>query len=221
MMRKRLQDNGLSLTMFGLFLLFLLGHSLAGYYDYNADQHAHQQPAVGYGAYLTSSHFWATVFENWESEFLQMAAYVVLTVFLFQRGSAESKDPDTPEDVDENPRHHQHHPTAPGPVRKGGLALTLYAHSLSLALGLLFLLSFLGHAASGTKHYNEEQHAHGQPPVSMLQYVGTSRFWFESFQNWQSEFLAVGALAVLSIWLREQGSPESKPVHSAHDDTGR
>jgi hypothetical protein len=101
------------------------------------------------------------------------------------------------------------------------MALTLYGHSLSLALGLLFLLSFLGHAASGAKHYNEEQHAHGQPPVSMLQYVGTSRFWFESFQNWQSEFLAVGALAVLSIWLREKGSPESKPVHSAHDDTGQ
>ena len=97
----------------------------------------------------------------------------------------------------------------------------LYAHSLSLALGLLFLLSFLGHAASGTKHYNEEQQAHGQPPVSMLQYMGTSRLWFESFQNWQSEFLAVGVLAVLSIWLREQGSPESKPVHSAHDDMGR
>ena len=126
-----------------------------------------------------------------------------------------------PEDVDEDPRHHQHNPTAPWPVRKGGIALTLYNHSLSLALGLLFLLSFLGHAASGSKHYNEEQHEHGQPPISMLQYVGTSRFWFESFQNWQSEFLAVGAVVVLSIWLREKGSPESKAVHSAHDDTGR
>jgi uncharacterized protein DUF6766 len=221
MMRQRLRNNGLSLTMFGLFLLFFLGHSLAGYDDYNADQHAHGQPAIRYGAYLTSGHFWATVFENWESEFLQMAAYVVLTAFLFQRGSAESKDPDTPEDVDEDPRHHQHNPTAPWPVRKGGVLLKFYAHSLSLALALLFLLSFLGHAASGTKHYNEEQKDHGQPPISMLQYMGTSHFWFESFQNWQSEFLAVGALAVLSIWLREHGSPESKPVHSAHDDTGR
>jgi hypothetical protein len=221
MMRKRLRNNGLSLTMFGLFFLFFLGHSLAGYYAYNADQHAHGQPTLPYGAYLTSGHFWATVFENWESEFLQMAAYVVLTAFLFQRGSAESKDPNTPEDVDEDPRRHQHHPKAPWPVRKGGLALRLYAHSLSLALGLLFLLSFLGHAASGTKHYNAEQQDHSQPPVSMLQYMGTSRFWFESFQNWQSEFLAVGAVVVLSIWLREQGSPESKPVHSAHDDTGR
>jgi uncharacterized protein DUF6766 len=220
-MRKRLRDNGLSLTMFGLFLLCFLGQSLAGFDDYNTDQREHQQRPISYPAYLTHGHFWARVFENWESEFLQMAAYVVLTVFLFQRGSAESKNPDTPEDVDEDPRRHQHDPHAPGPVRQGGFALTLYAHSLSLALGLLFLLSFLGHAASGTKQYNEEQHAHGQPPVSMLQYVGTSRFWFESFQNWQSEFLAVGVLAVLSIWLREYGSPESKPVHSAHNDTGR
>ena len=220
-MRKQLRDNGLSLTLGGLFLLCFLGHSLTGYYAYNAEQHAHQHPPVRYGAYLTSGHFWGTVFENWESEFVQMAAYVVLTVFLVQRGSAESKDPESPDAVDEDPRRHQHDPHAPGPVRRGGLALTLYAHSLSLALGLLFLLSFLGHAASGTQHYNEAQRAHGQPPVSVLQYAGTSRFWFESFQNWQSEFLAVGALVVLSIWLREQGSPESKPVHSAHDDTGR
>jgi hypothetical protein len=220
-MRKILRDNGLSLAMFGLFLLFLLGHSIAGYYDYNADQHAHRQSAIRYGAYLTTGHFWAAVFENWESEFLQMAAYVVLTVFLFQRGSAESKDPDAPEEVDEDPRHHQHNPKGPGPVRKGGVAVKLYAHSLSIALGLLFLLSFLGHVACGTKHYNDEQKEHGQPPVSMLQYAGTSHFWFESFQNWQSEFLAVGALVVLSIWLREKGSPESKPVHRAHDDTGR
>ena len=220
-MRKRLRDNGLSLTMFGLFLVCFLGHSIAGYYDYNAEQHAHGQPPVRYGAYLTGGHFWATVFENWESEFLQMAAYVVLTVFLFQRGSAESKDPDTTDAVDENPRQHQHDPQAPRSVRHGGVRLTLYAHSLSLALGGLFLLSVLGHAVSGTKHYNEEQHAHGESPISVLQYVKTARFWFESFQNWQSEFLAVGALVVLSIWLRERGSPESKPVHSAHNDTGR
>jgi hypothetical protein len=220
-MRKTLRDNGLSLAMFGLFVLFLVGHSVAGYYEYNDDRQIHQQSPLSYPAYLTSGHFWATVFENWESEFLQMAAYVVLTVFLFQRGSAESKDPDTPDAVDEDPRRYQQHPDAPGPVRQGGMALRLYAHSLSMALGLLFLLSFLGHAAGGAKHYNAEQQVHGQPPVSMLRYVGTSRFWFESFQNWQSEFLAMGTLAVLSIWLRERGSPESKPVHRAHATTGR
>jgi hypothetical protein len=219
-MRKTLRDNGLSLTMFALFVLFLGGHSLAGYYDYNDDQHAHQQALLSYTAYVTTGHFWATVFENWESEFLQMAAYVVFTVFLFQRGSAESKDPDAMDAVDEDPRHHQHHPQAPGPVRRGGLALTVYSHSLFIALFVLFVLSFLGHAASGARHYNHEQRAHGQAPVSMRQYVGTSRFWFESFQNWQSEFLAVGTLVVLSIWLRERGSPESKPVHRAHAETG-
>ena len=125
------------------------------------------------------------------------------------------------EEVDEDPRQHQHEPQAPGPVRKGGLALTLYAHSLSTALAILFVVSFLGHAASGTRQYNAEQRLHGQAPVSMRQYLGTARFWFESFQNWQSEFLAVGTVVVLSIWLRERGSPESKPVHRAHAETGR
>ena len=123
--------------------------------------------------------------------------------------------------MDEDPRQHQHQPQAPGPVRKGGLALTLYAHSLSTALAVLFVVSFLGHAASGTRQYSAEQLVHGQAPVSMLQYLGTAHFWFESFQNWQSEFLAVGTIVVLSIWLRERGSPESKPVHRAHAETGR
>jgi hypothetical protein len=220
-MYKQLRDNSLSLAMFGLFALFLIGHSIAGYYDHNDDQPTHQQALLSYRAYLTSGHFWATVCENWESEFLQMAAYVIFTVFLFQRGSAESKDPDAVDEVDEDPRHHQHSPRAPGPVRRGGLALTLYAHSLSIALFALFVLSFLGHAASGTHQYNHEQRTHGQAPVSMRQYMGTSRFWFESLQNWQSEFLAMGTLVVLSIWLRERGSPESKPVHRAHAETGR
>ena len=219
-MRQQWRNNGLSLVMFGLFVLLLFAQSLAGYHEYNDNQQAHQQPHIQYVEYLTSGHFWGSVFENWESEFLQMAAYVVLTVFLYQRGSAESKDPDTNEPVDEDPRVHHDDPRAPWPVRKGGLALTLYAHSLSIALFVLFVFSFLGHAASGVTHYNAEQRAHGQATVSMLQYLGTSRFWFESFQNWQSEFLAMGALAVFSIWLREKGSPESKPVHSAHDKTG-
>jgi hypothetical protein len=220
-MRTILRNNGLSLAMFGLFGLFFFGHSLAGYFQYNDDQHLHHQAAIPYTGYLTSGHFWGSVLENWESEFLQMAAYVIGTVFLFQRGSAESKDPDTTEEVDEEPAAHRHDPDAPGPVRTGGLRLALYTHSLSLAFGVLFIVSFLGHAATGTHHYNAEQRAHGQAPVSVLQYVETSRFWFESFQNWQSEFLAVGTVVVLSIWLREKGSPESKPVHSPHTKTGR
>src|SRR5262249_54929375 len=149
-----LRDNSLSVVMFSLFGLCLLGHSLAGYAAYHDDRQAHRQPPIRYTAYVTSSHFWASVFENWESEFLQMAAYVLATVFCFQPGSPEPKDPEAPEEVDEAPRQHQHEPQAPGPVRKGGLALTLYAHSLSTALTVLFVMSFLGHAASGTHHYN-------------------------------------------------------------------
>jgi hypothetical protein len=198
-MRKRLRENSLSLVMFSLFGLCLLGHSLAGYAAYHDDQQAHGQPPIRYTASVTSSPFWASVFENWESEFLQMAAYVLATVFCFQRGSAESKDPDAPEEVDEDPRQHQHEPQAPGLVRKGGLALTLYAHSLSTVFTVLFVVSLLGHAASGAHQYNAEQRVHGQVPVTMRQYLGTARFWFESFQNWQSEFLAVGSVVVLSI----------------------
>jgi tryptophan-rich sensory protein len=219
-MRQKLRDNSLSLVMFGVFMLLLLSQTLAGYFDYNEDQYTHQQPSITYAQYLGSSHLWSRIFENWESEFLQMAAYVILTVFLFQRGSAESKDPDKKEPVDEDPRCHQYDPKAPGPVRNGGLILTLYEHSLSIVLFVFFMLSFLGHAISGMAYYNHEQRPHGQATVSVIQYVGTSRFWFESFQNWQSEFLAVGVLIVLSIWLREKGSPESKPVYSPHEETG-
>jgi hypothetical protein len=207
--------------MFSLFGRCLLGHSLAGSAAYHDDQQAHQQPSIRYTTSVTSSHLWASVFENWESEFLQMAAYVLATVFCFQRGLAESKDPESRDEVDEDPRQPHHEPQAPGPVRKGGLALTLYVHSLSTALALLCVLSFLGHAASGTHQYNAEQRVHGQAPIPMRQYLGTARFWFESFQNWQSEFVAVGSVVVLSIWLRERGSPESKPVHSAYVKTGR
>ena len=125
------------------------------------------------------------------------------------------------EEVDEDPRQHQHELQAPGPVRKGGLALTLYAHAFSTAFAVLFVISLLRHAVSGTRQDNAEQRVHGQAPVSMLQYIGTAHFWFESFQNGQSEFLAVGSVVVVSIWLRERGSPESKPVHRAHAATGR
>jgi hypothetical protein len=141
--------------------------------------------------------------------------------FAFSGARRNRKTPIPAKRWTRDPRQHQHEPQAPGPVRKGGLALTLYAHSLSTALAILFVVSLLGHAASGTRQYNAEQRLHGQAPVSMLQYLGTARFWFESFQNWQSEFLAVGTVVVLSIWLRERGSPESKPVHRAHAETGR
>lgn len=219
-MRKFLHHNGLSVVLLALFLFSLLGQSLTGHRVLNEEQREHGQPTISFPEYLTTGHFVEAVFENWESEFLQMSVYVVFTVFLFQKGSAESKDPDRIEPSDQDPSRMRDRPGVPWPVRRGGLALTLYKHSLSLALFLLFVLSFVLHAAGGAAAYSEEQRSHGQPPVTTIEFLGTSRFWFESLQNWQSEFLSVAVIVVLSIFLREKGSPESKPVHSPHDETG-
>ena len=219
-MRRIFRDNGLSIVLFGLFFLSLLGQSITGYSEYNEDQQEHGQAQVSFTEYLGTGHFVEAVFENWESEFLQMAAYVVLTIFLYQKGSSESKEPDTLERVDVIPGKSRKSKDAPWPVRRGGWVLKIYEHSLSIAFVLLFLLSFALHAAGGAKEYSQEQMEHGGQPVSTLEYLGTSRFWFESFQNWQSEFLSVGAMVVLSIWLRQKGSPESKPVDAPYDETG-
>ena len=217
-----LRDNGLSLVMFGLFFLFLIGQSIAGWLEYNDTAREHHQAVVAFLSYLHTGHFFEALFENWESEFLQMGAYVALTACLIQKGSAESRKP--PEEgenpQDEDPNDKRNDPNAPGPVRKGGFALWLYEQSLALALFLLFALSFAGHAIAGAKEFSQDQVAHGEHAVTALQYLGTSRFWFESLQNWQSEFLAVFSLVVLSIWLRGKGSPESKPVAAPHSQTG-
>jgi hypothetical protein len=221
-MKDVLRNNGLAITMFLLFFFSLGGQTATGFAEYNEDQKEHQQQEVSLGEYLGTGHFIEAIFENWESEFLQMGSYVLLTVFLFQKGSSESKDPDkSSEPVDEDPRNAKKKKDTPGPVKKGGLALVLYENSLTIALFLLFIMSFLLHAWGGSIEYNEEQMAHGQgETVSLLGYIGTSRFWFESFQNWQSEFMSVGALIVLSIFLRQKGSPESKPVAEPNSSTG-
>lgn len=220
-MRRFLRDNGLSLVLFGLFFSsFLVGQSIAGHREYNDDQSEHGRPTITYAEYLGSSHFLEATMENWESEFLQMFFYIILTVFLFQKGSSESKDPDGPNEVDREPRPDRK--DAPGPVRRGGLALRLYENSLSIVFLLLFLGSFYLHAVGGAREYSEEQREHGRggQEISAVEYMGTSRFWFESFQNWQSEFLAIGAMVLLSVWLRQKGSPESKPVDAPHGETG-
>jgi hypothetical protein len=212
--------NSLSLTMFALFLLLLWGQSVAGHRTYNEDRQDHGRPPIGYVSYLTEGHFIEAVFENWESEFLQMSAFVVFTVFLRQRGSPESKKLVGREPEDNDPDRARHGTHVPWPVRRGGFVLRLYENSLSSALFLLFVLSLVLHALGGVDEYNAEQRDHGNPPVSTFAYMATSRFWYESFQNWQSEFMAVGALAVLAIYLRQRGSPESKPVAAPHDETG-
>jgi hypothetical protein len=214
--------NGLSIVLTALFLTTLLGHSLAGWRFNNEELVQHGRPELTYSQYVRSGEFMESVAENWESEFLQMAAYVVLTIFLRQKGSSESKKLDEKEKVDEDPAKHQKSRNAPSPVRAGGWKLALYKNSLSLAFVLLFLISFIAHAAGGARDYNEEQAEHGSPErVSWVGYMGTSRFWYESFQNWQSEFLAVLSIVTLSIFLRQYGSPESKPVHAPHDATGK
>jgi hypothetical protein len=219
-MRRFLYENGLSLAMFGLFIVTLLGQVGTGWHEYNEDQKEHHEPQAALTEYLGSGHFIEAVFENWESEFLQMGLYVLLTVHLRQKGSAESKKLDDYEAVDADPRASQN-PRAPWPVHKGGWMLVLYQNSLCLMLFLLFFLSFGLHAVGGAMEYNQDQAAHGEQAVSVLGYLETSRFWFESLQNWQSEFLSIGAIVVLSIYLRQKGSPESKPVDAANDETGK
>jgi hypothetical protein len=219
-MRQFFRDNGLLLTMFGLFAVFLVAQSVTGYRVDNDDRHEHDEPTIAFRDYLTSGHFIEATFENWESEYLQMGAYVLFTAFLVQRGSAESKDPDKEEPVDEDPRQERYRPDAPWAVRHGGVALSLYEHSLTIVLLLFFLFSFIMHAIGGAREYSEEQLAHGGHAVSTFEFLHTPEFWFQSFQNWQSEFLAVASLVALSIFLRQRGSPESKPVAAAHGETG-
>lgn len=219
-MAQFVRENNLSIVLFGFFLAIWIGQAVAGWSSFNDEEAQHGRDAIRFAAYLLSPHFLEATAENWESEFLQMAAYVLLTVWLFQKGSAESKAPGAPDPAIENPARYRNKPGVPWPVRRGGWILKLYEHSLSLALGLLFLAAFILHAVSGAALVSAEHIQHGLPPVSVWQYVATAQFWFESFQNWQSEFFSVGVLAVLSIFLRQRGSPESKPVAAPHAETG-
>ncbi|MDQ0064752.1 DUF6766 family protein [Chryseobacterium lathyri] len=208
--------NSLSIVLLVLMLFSLIGQFFTGWKTLNKDLAEEGSSMLSLGAYVRSGHFIQATFENWESEFLQMMLYVVLTVSLRQKGSSESKSLEGKEDVDREPKVHAN---APWPVKKGGIWLSIYKHSLSLAFTVLFILSFAMHFYGSMKDFNEEQSIKSKPPVTAVQYISESRFWFESFQNWQSEFLAVASIVILSIWLREKGSPESKPVDMAYDET--
>lgn len=217
-----IRDNSLTLVLMTMFLAFTAAQLVTGMHEYNGSQIEHGGSVVGMREYLGTGHPWEALFENWESEFLQMAAFVLLTTVLFQKGSSESKKPGGGEAVDRDPRaaRGEKLAKAPWPVRRGGWVLRLYEHSLSIAFLLLFVVSFAAHAVGGAIDYSDEQVAHGGAPVGVLGYLATSRFWFESFQNWQSEFLALVGMVVLSIFLRQRGSPESKPVDAPHSLTG-
>ncbi|MET1021373.1 MAG: DUF6766 family protein [Arthrobacter sp.] len=214
------KKHGLLLANIGLFVVFFGGMVLSGAADYSQDQLEHGGQAVTVLDYLGTGAFLEATFENWESEFLQTGMYVVLTVFLFQKGSSESKPMGKAAPQDGDPRDAALKTATPGPVRRGGWVLRLYEHSLSIMFLLLFLASFALHAVGGSEEYSSEQQSHGQPPVTVFGYLATSRFWFESFQNWQSEFLAVAVLVGASVYLRERGSPESKPVAEPNYETG-
>jgi hypothetical protein len=217
-MRKFIRTNGLSITFFLLFLLSLVGQVFTGFADNNKERKEEGRPSLALGEYLHSGHFIQATFENWESEFLQMALLVVMTISLRQKGSSESKKFDEEEEVDREPDPARE--GAPWPVKKGGWILAIYKHSLTIALALLFILSFIAHLYGSLKDENEQLLLKDHPTESIGQYITDSRFWFESFQNWQSEFLSVFAIVVLSIFLRQKGSSQSKPVDASNDETG-
>jgi len=216
---QRIRDNGLTIILLLLFAVSVTGQWLTGWRVSVEDAGRHGEPALSLAAYALSPEFLSALFENWESEFLQMSAYVVLTAILVQRGSAESKDPgDPPRDADLAAQAGK--PGAPAILRKGPLARALYARSLGIVLALLFLLSFLMHWAQSAKVAAQDAIAHGEAAPAVIAYLGDPQLWFESFQNWQSEFLSTAVLVVLSIFLRQRESPESKPVAAPHAQTG-
>lgn len=214
-----LKKNSLSVVFLLLFVFSLIGQSITGLKEYNNEMKEEGGKELTMAQYLTSGHFIEATFENWESEFLQMALYVVLTIFLYQKGSSESKDPDKKKEaVDREPD--PGNKEAPWPVKTGGVVLSLYKNSLTIALFLLFVASFLAHLYGSLAEYNQHQALKGQPTETAGEFLANSKFWFESFQNWQSEFLSVFAIVVLSVFLRQKGSPQSKPVDAPDSETG-
>lgn len=211
--------NSLSIVFISLFLVAMVAQAFFGWKKHNQELEELGGAALGLGQYLTSGHFFSATFENFQSEFLQMALYVVLTISLRQIGSAESKDLVRPEEVDREPDPNK--ADAPGPVKRGGWRLRLYKHSLSVTFITLFLVSWLGHLYGSFTDFNDEQLLQGHPAKGLGGYLAEPDFWFETFQNWQSEFLSVASIVILSIFLRQIGSPESKPVDASHMETGK
>jgi hypothetical protein len=217
--RKWLWLNSLALVMFGAFLVFIILQSIFGWQVRNEDLTQAGQAADSYWHYLSTGHFGEAVFENWESEFLQIGSYILLTAYLVQKGSPESK----PLDQKDRPEDYPHNAPkdAPWLAKQRGAAQVLYRNSLAITFLGIFVVSFVLHLLTGTANFNEEQalQNHAQP-ITVWQFFGNPNFWFQSMQNWQSEFLSVGALIVLGVFLRQHGSPQSKPVTAPHDQTG-
>ena len=221
-MRRLWRENSLSLVFLLFFVLALAGQALAGWQEFNDEALAHQEETISLGRYLTSSSFGNAVLENWQSEYLQFTLYILLTVWFVQRGSPESKEPGQEGgESDEEQLVGEHaKPDSPRWARAGGWRLGIYSNSLVLVMAGIWVLSWFGQSVTGWSEYNSDQLTHDESTVSWIGYLGTSHFWESTLQNWQSEFLAVGSMAVLSIYLRQRGSPESKPVGAPHHATG-
>jgi hypothetical protein len=220
--RRFLRENNLTIVFGLLFLAALTGQAIAGHIAYNADQLEHGEKAISFGRYLTTSNFGQAVMENWQSEFLQFSLFILATVWLVQRGSPESKPPDKA--GGESDRDQRIGPYAgrgaPKWARVNDWRTAIFGNSLLLLMGAIFLLTLFAQSVTGWTEFNNTQTEHHSQAVSWLTYVGTADFWQDALQNWQSEFLAVGSMAVFSIFLRQRGSPESKPVGAGHDETG-
>jgi hypothetical protein len=214
--------NGLTLFFTAIFLAAVGLQSLAGWHDFNNDELRHGGETVSYGRYLVSSEFGSALLENWQSEYLQFTLYILATVWLIQRGSPESKEPENAGlESDERQKLGQHSSAkSPRWARAAGMRRTIYSNSLLLVMGAIWMFSWLGQSVTGRSSYNADLLEHQQDPISYVSYLGTADFWERTFQNWQSEFLAVGSMAILAVYLRQRGSPESKPVGAAHDATG-
>jgi hypothetical protein len=221
-MRSVWRDNGLSLAFLAFFLAALAGQAVAGWHDYNNDALAHQEATIAFGRYLVSSSFGNAVMENWQSEYLQFTLYILLTVWFIQRGSPESKEPGKsgPEsDEDQGVGEHAGD-DSPRWARARGVRLWMYSNSLMLVMGSIWVGSWFAQSVTGWSDYSADQLAHGEPRVDYVSYLGSARFWESTLQNWQSEFLAVGSMAIFAVYLRQRGSPESKPVGAPHSATG-
>jgi hypothetical protein len=217
-----LRENGLSIGFLVIFLLTLAGQAFVGHGLFNQDQLLHHGDPISLGRYLTTSEFAADVAENWQSEYLQFSLYILGTVWLLQRGSPESKQLDKPGLQTEEEQRIGRHATAQSPLwaKVGGLRTAIYSNSLLLVMTTLWLGSWFAQSVAGCSAYNADQLDHQAATVDWLGYLGTNDFWDRTLQNWQSEFLAVGSMAILSVYLRQRGSAESKPVGAPHDVTG-
>ena len=221
-MRKFIREHSLSLFFLAIFLAALVGQAIAGQDLHNQEAAAHGGEHISFWSYVVSSDFGNAVMENWQSEYLQFTLFMLATVWLLQRGSPESKELGKAGRESQKDQKVEDHADqdSPGWARVGGVRTALYSNSLLIAMAIIFIGSWFAQSVTGWTDFNAGQTDHGDPTVSWWTYVGSATFWESTLQNWQSEFLAVGSFAVLAIFLRQRGSPESKPVGAPHDATG-